>query len=71
MAPVDNVIVNNDINASEFIIIDNDNNIIENNLNRREIKMKALMYGVILLGLPAVTFFISCLIRRSKPQSDK
>jgi len=69
VAPVSNVVTNNEIDAGEFIVIDNDNNIVENNLNRRESKIKALIYGLVLLGLPAVIIFISYLIRK-KLRSD-
>jgi parallel beta-helix repeat protein len=66
VAPVSNVVINNEIDAGEFIIIDNENNIVENNLNRRESKIKSLIYGAILLGLSAVIIFISPLVRKKK-----
>jgi len=66
VAPVNNVIANNEIDAGEFMVIDNDNNIVENNLNRRESKIKALIFGSILLGLSAIILLISYLVRKRK-----
>jgi parallel beta-helix repeat protein len=71
VAPVNNVITDNEIDAGKFIIIDNENNTVENNLNHRESKIKVLIYRSILLGLPAVIIFIFYLVRKKKLQSDR
>jgi len=71
MAPVNNMIANNEIDAGEFIVIDNDNNIVEDNLNLRKNRIKVFIGRAILFGLPAVIIFISCLVRKKKLQSDR
>jgi parallel beta-helix repeat protein len=71
MAPVNNVIANNEIDAGKFIIIDNENNIVENNLNLRKNRVEVLIGRSILFGLPAIILFIFYRVRKKKLQSDK
>lgn len=57
VAPVNNVIVNNDIDAVEFMVLDNANNVVEDNRNRRKIMIGVYIGASIL----AVVFFIAAI----------
>jgi parallel beta-helix repeat protein len=71
VAPVNNMITNNEIDAGEFIVIDNENNIVKDNLNLQKNRIKVFIGRSILFGLPAVIIYIYYRLRKKKLRIDK